>query len=90
MDQVVTINIKNSTRTKLKNFVSGTDNDWFKFLAGQAGIDEVNFSQPDEINHLRGQNGLRDVVEYVNYFLEIEDKGGASTIKLYMHAGGQM
>lgn len=30
----------------MKAFVAVTDNDWFKFLAAQQGIDEVNFWQP--------------------------------------------
>jgi putative restriction endonuclease len=30
----------------LKAFVGVTDNDWFNFLAGLQGIDEVNFWQP--------------------------------------------
>lgn len=31
---------------ELKAYVAVTDNDWFKFLARQDGIDEVNFWQP--------------------------------------------
>lgn len=30
----------------MKAYVAVTDNDWFKFLAAQEGIDEVNFWQP--------------------------------------------
>jgi hypothetical protein len=42
----------------LKAFVAVTDNDWFGFLAGLSGIDEVNFWQPGGVRHFRGDRDL--------------------------------
>ena len=52
----------------MKAFVGVTDNDWFAFLAGLPGIDEVNFYQPSGSQRFQAQN-LGDL------FLVLKEEG---------------
>lgn len=40
----------------MKALIGVTENDWFNFLAGQSGIDEVNFWQPSGGHLFRALN----------------------------------